>query len=132
LDGKLRIVGVGVDTVEVWRIEAAMQKHERFVKRLFTPSEEAYCRSRKKPHLHFAVRFSAKEATLKALGTGAKGVSWKDMEIVKDGSGKPGMKLVGSAAERAGSMKIEEILISLSFSKDNAVACAIAVGRDQY
>jgi holo-[acyl-carrier protein] synthase len=127
----LRIVGVGVDTIEIWRVKAAMDRHDRFVKRLFTPSEEAYCRSRKKPHLHFAVRFSAKEAALKALGTGTKGINWKDMEITRDGSGKPCMKLAGSAAERARDMKIDEILVSLSFSKENAVACAIAVGKDQ-
>lgn len=127
----MKIIGVGVDTVEAWRIKAAMEKHERFVKRLFTASEEAYCRSRKKPHLHFAVRFSAKEAALKALGIGLKGISWKDMEIVRDAQGKPRMKLAGSAARRAEELNIENILVSLSFSKKNAVACAIAVGRDK-
>ncbi len=123
------IKGVGIDIVEIERFRIAMERHRGLIERLFTAKERAYCLSMKKPHLHFAVRFAAKEAVLKAFGTGLRGMSWRDFEIEKDMYGKPLVNLKGKASKRASAMGIDEFLISLSFSKNNAIGLAIALGR---
>lgn len=120
------IKGIGTDIVEIERIKRAIERHPHFVGRVFTPQEQGYCLSRKRPYLHFAVRFAAKEAVLKALGTGFQGLRWTDVEIVRNSSGKPLVNLLNGAAQIAHQNQINKVLISLSFSHNNAIASAIA------
>ena len=125
----MRIHGIGIDVVEVERIASAIERHgEPFLARLFTASERAYCESQKRPALHFAARFAAKEAVSKALGTGIGGeAGWLDLEIVRDVSGAPKLTLSGAAAEFAKLKGISEIQISLTHAKEYAAANAIAI-----
>lgn len=124
------IKGIGIDIVEIKRIKKAIKKHKNFINRLYTQLEQSYCLSKNKPHLHFAVRFAAKEAVLKALGTGFRGVRWIDIEIERDEFGKPDVKLSGNALKVAEEKGIDKILISLSFNKENAIAMALANFRE--
>src|SRR5579871_3744290 len=93
------IVGLGVDISEIDRIEAAIQRHGRpFLERVFTPQEIAYCERHRDRAERYAARFAAKEATMKALGTGwRRGVKWTDFEVVRELSGRPGLALHGEA-----------------------------------
>src|SRR5581483_9314710 len=97
------IVGIGTDIVECLRIAQMIERHgELFIHRVYTPHEVQYCQSRKQSTQHFAGRWAAKEAVLKALGTGwIRGISWRDVEIRNDGGGKPAVELHGGARERA-------------------------------
>ncbi|MBX3740024.1 MAG: holo-ACP synthase [Akkermansiaceae bacterium] len=126
----MRIHGIGIDVVEVDRIESAIARHgEPFLSRLFTDAERAYCAAQKRAGLHYAARFAAKEAVSKALGTGIGGeAGWLDLEIVRDPSGAPKLALHGTAAEYATGRGISEIQISLTHAKDYAAANAVAVG----
>ena len=118
---------VGVDIIEIERIEAVLQRHgERFLQRVYTPKEQAYCRGRV-PEL--AVRFAAKEAVSKALGTGLRGISWKEMEILGDRRGRPLVYLHGRAKARAKELGLSEFTISLSHSRNHAVAFVVAAGK---
>lgn len=121
------IAGIGVDLVEIERVKKAISRYPRFLPRLFTADEQCYCLSKARPYLHFAVRFAAKEAVLKAMGTGFRGVKWTDLEVKRDSLGKPYLSLSGEAQLLAKEIGISEILISLSFSHENAIATAIAV-----
>ncbi|HZD60162.1 MAG TPA: holo-ACP synthase [Anaerolineae bacterium] len=124
------IKGIGIDIIEVNRIEQAISRRKRFAERVFTESERDYCLSRRRPHLHFAVRFAAKEAAVKALGSGMRGVRWTDFEIRRDKWGRPYLRLSGNAAAMARERGICDIFISLSFSRESAIASAIAVGTE--
>ena len=95
------IIGLGVDIAEVTRVREAIERHgERFLNRVFTPLEIAYCRRHKNCDERFAARFAAKEAGMKAIGTGWRnGVTWRDFEVANAGSGRPGLKLTGKALE---------------------------------
>lgn len=121
--------GVGIDIVEVARIERAMTRHPRFKWRVFTEGEIAYCEGKPNPPLHFAARFSAKEATLKAIGTGFRGVKWTDIEICKDELGCPFVTFIGCAKDKLKEIGVSEVLISLSFTSESAVAMAAAVKK---
>ena len=117
---------VGVDIVEIERIEAVLRRHgERFLQRVYTPTEQAYCRGRV-PEL--AARFAAKEAVSKALGTGLRGIAWQEMEILGDERGKPLVCLHGRAKARAEELGLSEFAVSLSHSRDYAVALVVAAG----
>lgn len=120
------VKGVGVDIVEIDRFQQALLRRKSFADRLFTPLEQKYCRSKRQPALHFAVRFAAKEAVSKAMGTGKRGLKWRDIEIRRDEAGKPYVLLQGSAADIAAAKDITEVTVSLSFSHKSAVASAIA------
>ncbi|MCK8826179.1 holo-ACP synthase [Natroniella acetigena] len=122
--------GLGIDIVEIERIEEAIKKRERFKQRIFTNGEINYCEQYKESWAYYAARFAAKEAIVKALGTGFRGFEWKDIEIVKDELGKPAVKLHNQAHKIAEEREIKEFLISISHSRDYAVAQAIAIGRD--
>ncbi|MES2476198.1 MAG: holo-ACP synthase [Verrucomicrobiota bacterium] len=125
----MRIFGIGIDVVEVDRIASAIARHgEPFLAKLFTAAERAYCDGQKKPALHYAARFAAKEAVSKALGTGIGGqAGWLDLEIMRDVSGAPKLVLNGAAAEFAREHGIFEIQISLTHAREYAAANAIAV-----
>jgi holo-[acyl-carrier protein] synthase len=114
---------VGVDIIEIARVEKAVKRWgETFIRRLYTESELRLCRKRPSS---LATRFAGKEAVMKALGTGARGVSWREIEILSEPSGKPLVNLYGKAQERASYLGLERIAISLSDSKDYAVAFVV-------
>lgn len=114
----------GIDLTEIPRIARALDRWgERFLRRIYTPAEIAYCRGRV-PEL--AARFAAKEAISKALGTGIMGISWVEMEILPDHRGKPLVKLYGRAANRAESLGLTEFAVSLSHTDDLAIAAVVA------
>ena len=125
----MRIFGIGIDVVEVARIEDAIGRHgEPFLQRIFTAGEREYCESRKHPALHYAARFAAKEAAVKALGTGIGAhASLRDLEVVRDAAGAPGLQLGGAAAAYAREHGITGILVSLTHARAYAAANAIAL-----
>lgn len=125
------IVGLGTDIVEISRIGQMIERHgETFLNRVFTESENEYCGTKKNKEQHYAGRWAAKEAVMKTLGTGfIKGIGWKEIEVVNLKSGKPTIVISGGVESFAGEMGIEEILITISHSREFATATAIAVGK---
>lgn len=123
------IHGIGIDVVEVGRIEAAVEKlGDAFLDRLFTEREREYCGKQQRPALHYAARFAAKEAVSKALGTGIGGhAGWLDMEVERAESGAPKMIFTGNAADFLAAEGISEVQVSLSHAKEYAAANAVAV-----
>src|SRR5579871_2294556 len=121
------IVGMGIDITGVDRIEAAIARRGRaLLQRLFTPSEISYCERHRNRAERFAGRFAAKEAAMKALGTGwARGVRWVDIEVVREPSGKPTLKLAGAAREIAASLGVKHIALSITHTADQAFAQVI-------
>lgn len=120
------IIGIGTDIISVSRISKAMQNNERMAERLFTPSEIAYCEAKSSKWQSYAARFAAKEAVMKALGTGWDGeVNWKDIEIVNDANGNPDILLSGGAKKKADEMGLNHAHISLTHEKEYAIAFAI-------
>jgi|WP_141677934.1 holo-[acyl-carrier protein] synthase len=117
--------GIGIDIIEIERIKDAILSKDRFKDRFFTESEIAYCELHKSPWVHYAGRFAAKEAIVKALGTGFRGFKWQDIEIIKDELGKPKVRLHNQANNLAKELGITEIIISISHSRDYAVANAV-------
>jgi holo-[acyl-carrier protein] synthase len=121
-------LSVGVDIIEIERIKQVLQRHgERFLRRVYTEAEIAYCRGRV-PEL--AARFAAKEAASKALGTGIVGrggISWREVEVLPDARGKPLVHLHGRAQDRAQSLGLKKFAISLSHSQEYAVAFVVAM-----
>jgi holo-[acyl-carrier protein] synthase len=118
------VLGIGIDLIETERIEKSLDRFgERFMQRVFTGGEIAYCRSMKFPARHFAARFAAKEALSKAFGTGiGKAIGWRDIDVRKKESGEPFVVLSGSAESLARERKIRVVLISLSHTHHHAVA----------
>lgn len=114
---------VGVDIIEIDRVEDVIRRHgDRFLKRIYTPDEIAHCRGRV---AELAARFAAKEAVMKALGTGVRGVSWKDIEVLPNRRGKPLVFLYGRGAERAKTIELRGLEISLTHSKLYAIASVV-------
>jgi holo-[acyl-carrier protein] synthase len=124
------IVGLGVDITEVDRIEAAIERRGRhFLERLFTPAEIAYCETHRHRAERFAGRFAAKEAAMKALGTGwARGVRWVDIEVVREPGGKPTLKLSGAACAIANSLGVKNIALTITHTGNTAMALVIFEG----
>jgi len=115
---------VGVDIIEIDRIDAALKRFgQRFLHHIYTEPEQALCRER--PHV-LAVRFAGKEAVMKALGTVIKGISWCEIEILAKPSGEPVVNLYGKAKVKAVSLGLDGFAISLSHSKEYAVATVVA------
>lgn len=126
---KLVVVGVGIDIVEVARVAVAMRRRgDRFLRRFFTPGEIARCQAAKASATKFAARLAAKEAILKALGTGLRAVKWTDIDIVPDPLGKPTAVLSGGVARLAARRGAAEVHVSLSHGREYAIAHALAVG----
>ena len=121
------IVGLGIDIAEIDRIEAAIKRHgQRLLERLFTPAEIAYCESHRNRAERYAGRFAAKEAAMKALGTGWRGgIRWVDIEVVREPSGKPTIRLAGEAANRASRLGVQRIALSITHSGKTALAQVI-------
>ncbi len=124
------VIGHGVDMIEVARIARMVERHgHRFLERVYTPSEQAYFKDKKRIFEHMAARFAAKEAVLKALGTGwSGGIGWTDVEVIHEPSGRPRIELHGAAAGEARERGISSVLISLSHVDKTALASAIALG----
>jgi holo-[acyl-carrier protein] synthase len=121
------IVGTGLDIAEIDRIEAAVKRHGApFLERLFTPGEVAYCEKHKNKFERYAARFAAKEATMKALGTGwSRGVRWRDIEVAREPSGKPTLRLAGAAREIAEGLGVKHVSLSITHSGNLALAQVI-------
>ncbi|OFV93735.1 MAG: holo-[acyl-carrier-protein] synthase [Acidobacteria bacterium RIFCSPLOWO2_12_FULL_54_10] len=124
------ILGMGMDIEEIARVREVMERHgERFVKRVFTAGEVSYCSQHKYPELRYAARFAAKEAAMKALGTGWRdGVAWKQIEVANLPSGKPTIHLNGKALEVFQLLEGKSIAVTLSHSQQVAVAAVIIEG----
>lgn len=121
------IVGSGLDIAEVDRIEAAIQRHGTpFLERLFTPGEVSYCERHKNKFERYAARFAAKEAAMKALGTGwSHGVRWRDIEVTRQATGRPTLRLAGAALQIAERMGVKNISVSITHSGNLALAQVI-------
>jgi holo-[acyl-carrier protein] synthase len=121
------IVGLGLDIAEIDRIEAAITRYGApFLERLYTPEEVAYCESHKNRFERYAGRFAAKEAAMKALGTGWRhGIRWRDIEVVRAPGGKPTLNLEGVAREFATRLGARNILLTITHSGNFALAQVI-------
>jgi holo-[acyl-carrier protein] synthase len=124
------IHGVGVDLVNIPRMREVIARwQEKFIRRVFTDGEIAYCRARRDPVPHFAARFAAKEAALKALGTGLRlGVSWRELEVRRERGEAPVLVLSGRSREIGEARGGRRMLLALSHEGDYAVAQAMLVG----
>ena len=121
-------VGLGVDIVEIERMEGILTRNPRFAEQIFSPAEREYCEGTANPATHYALRFAAKEAVVKALGTGfADGIWVRDIEVERAKSGRPSVKLSGRALEVAEEQGVRDLSLSLSYTRTDAVACAMAV-----
>lgn len=121
------IVGTGVDIVEVERVAAAIERFgARFLGRVFTEAERRYCDSKKNRMERYAARFAAKEAAFKALGTGwNRGVAWREVEVGHAPGGRPTLSFTGAAAKHAERLGVKRASLSLSHTKEQAVAQVI-------
>lgn len=122
------IVGVGIDLTPIDRVALILRRHgDRFERKVFTDGERAYCNGKSSPADHFAARFAAKEATLKALGV-PEGLSWHEMEIVSLAAGRPSLRLVGAAARAAAELGVARLHLTLTHAGGQAAAVVVAEG----
>ena len=121
------IYGIGTDIVDISRFERFIEEHNTpLLERLFTPAEREYCTARRHSAQHYALRFAAKEAFVKALGTGIRdGLAWKQMEVVNDALGKPQLQLYDRAAELFASLELRHVFLSLSHDGNSAIAMVV-------
>ncbi len=123
----MKLIGVGIDIVSISIFRKKLAPG--LIEELFLPGESEYCSSRARPWESYAARFAAKEAVFKALGAGlSQGLRWKDVEIVKEDSGRVHVRLTGAALKRAGKIGVTMVEISMSHSGENAIAVATAIG----
>jgi holo-[acyl-carrier protein] synthase len=129
----MSILGIGTDIVECLRIAQMIERHgELFIARVYTPHEIEYCQSRKQATQHFAGRWAAKEAVLKALGTGwRRGISWRDVEIRNLRTGLPMIAVYGGAKDYMAQAGIVQVMISISHCRSHATAYAVALGASK-
>ncbi|MDD3577992.1 MAG: holo-ACP synthase [Candidatus Cloacimonetes bacterium] len=120
------IFGIGTDIVAVKRIEHVIDRNPAFITKVFTPVEIEYCEARASKAQSYAARFAAKEAAMKALGTGwGEGLSWQEFEILNNPAGNPSLVLKGKALERAEAAGIRSWHVSLSHEKEYALAFVV-------
>lgn len=126
------IVGTGIDLTEIDRIEHSIERFGgRFLDRVFTAGEQEYCLRKRRSAESFAARFAAKEAGAKALGTGiSHGVTWKEIEVVRERSGKPSLRFHGRAAELAERLGVANTALSLTHTGQMAMASVVLENRD--
>ena len=124
------IIGIGTDITECLRIARMIERHgELFINRVYTPVEISYCQSRAQATQHFTGRWAAKEAVLKALGTGwRRGIAWRDIEIRNEASGQPVVAVRGGVKEVVEQLGITKLLVSISHCRTHATAYAVALG----
>ena len=125
------IIGIGIDIVAIHRIKTADERWgRRFLERIFTEDELRYCFDHKFPHTHLAGRFASKEAAMKAFGTGlSRGITWKDVEVVKGTEGKPEIVLHGKLRELADANLVKRAHISIAHDGGNAIAQVVLEGE---
>jgi holo-[acyl-carrier protein] synthase len=118
------IVGIGVDIAEIARLEQAIRRHgSAFLHRVFTPGEIRYCEAHREKYARYAARFAAKEAAMKALGTGWRsGVRWVDLEVVNQPGGRPTLELHGRCRDLAQALGVRYVHLTLSHDRELAVA----------
>ena len=122
------ILGIGIDLCEVGRVERLLESdRERFVRRIFGDRERDYCDSRRRPAINYAARFAAKEAFLKALGTGWR-LGWRQVEVVRGPSGRPDLSLSGPAAAAAAHRGVRRIHLTLTHTAEIAAAVVVLEG----
>jgi len=128
----MAILGIGTDIVECLRIARMIERHgELFITRVYTDYEIEYCSARKAATQHYAGRWAAKEAVLKALGSvWRRGISWRDIEIRNDRHGSPSVALHGAARDLYEEVGIRRLLVSISHCRTHAMACAVAEGNE--
>ncbi|HAS55423.1 MAG: holo-[acyl-carrier-protein] synthase [Nitrospirae bacterium GWC2_57_13] len=123
------IIGIGIDLVKISRIDKAGSNNASFLERIFTERERAYCARQKYPAQHYAARFAAKEALLKAFGTGlSAGMKWTDIEVLHGEGGGPIVNIAGRVKDLADLKGVKQIMLSYSHDEGYAVAQAILVG----
>jgi holo-[acyl-carrier protein] synthase len=124
------IVGTGVDIAEVPRIQAAVDRFgDRFLRRVFTPNEVKYCLSKANSAERLAARFAAKEAAMKAIGTGLHlGVTWQDVEVIRNPGGRPGIRFTRMAAEFAARLGCKNVHVSITHTREQALAMVVLEG----
>jgi holo-[acyl-carrier protein] synthase len=127
----MHIIGLGLDATEIDRVEGTLQRFgDRFLHRIFTPGEIAYAMRRRHPATHLAGRFAAKEAAMKALGTGrSRGVLWRDIEVVRVG-GPPQLRFHGGAARRFDALHAVGSLVTITHSRNLALAQVMLFGAE--
>ena len=126
------ILGLGTDIVAVHRIDRVIKGNPRFIEKVFSSREQQYCSSKANPAQSYAARFAAKEAFMKALGTGwDEGISWIQIEVINDAKDKPSLQLSGATQTLAKSRGMQLIHLSLSHEKDYAIATVILEKRDE-
>jgi holo-[acyl-carrier protein] synthase len=126
-DDSPSVAGLGVDIIEIERMERALTRTPRMLQRIFSEEERQYAQGKSRPFAHYALFFAAKEAVLKALGTGFAGMNFTDVEVGHDRYGRPVPLLHGRAAELAKRQGIVELQLSLSYSHSVGVASAVAI-----
>jgi holo-[acyl-carrier protein] synthase len=126
----MNIKAHGIDVIDCHRLQESIDRHgQRFLERVFTDGERDYCLDRKRAIEHLAGRFAAKEAVLKVLGTGwTQGIAWTDIEVVREDSGQPRIRLDGRCKQLAEALGLRDILISITHTDTQAFASAIGVG----
>ncbi len=124
------IIGIGVDIIDINSFTESFNKSKRFRQRVFTEREITYCESKPNNYQHYAVRFAAKEAVMKAIGTGwDNGVQWKQIETINSGNGNPEISLSGKALELTKDMGVDKIFVSLSHDETHSVAFVVLESR---
>ncbi len=125
------IIGIGTDITECLRIAQMIERHgELFINRVYTSQEISYCQQRALATQHFTGRWAAKEAIFKAMGTGwRRGITWRDIEICNEASGRPTVAVRGGAKEVVEGLGITELLVSISHCRSHATAYALAIGE---
>jgi len=123
----MRIIGLGVDLAEIDRVQALLDKYERFPERVFTNHEIAYASRFAHPARRYAARFAGKEAVMKSMGTGWRQIRWQDIEIT--GGGAPRVRLFGTAQARAERLGVTEVLVTITHTDETAMVFAIAMGE---
>lgn len=120
------IKGMGIDIIDVARIKKMVEKGSGFVKKVFTETEIRYCGSKYRPEVHYAGRFAAKEAFLKAMGTGLRGaIAWTNISVENNELGKPGIILTGKTLEYFKKNKFQTMMVSISHTREYAAAVVI-------
>ena len=123
----MNVIGLGVDVVDIARIEKLLERGDGFVRRVFSVEEIAFCEGSARPAECFAARWAAREACAKALGGIPEG-NWRDIRVVRGEDGAVGVELDGAARERAREAGVERVLLSFAHERSQAVACCLALG----
>ncbi len=125
------VIGIGIDIIEIPRVERLLEKWgESFLRRVFLPEEIAYCGGKKYPAPHYAARIAVKEAVLKSFGEGwTEKIGWKDILVGRSRKGQPRVELIGKGGELGREMGVERVLVSLSHADSHSVAVAVLCGE---